>query len=151
MSIVYAHPPIKSEDEPFVVLINNFVERIVRAAYPGAHLVEFFTWMRYLPEWMAKWKERRCSGIDMILLSLLACTMMYRSVWYVFDRYQRILLNEHFRRGRRPAMNVQASRHIWLNKAIDMVWIARSLPSWRPLTSTIPIDALVLMSLYSPR
>ena len=57
MSIVYDHPPIKSEDEPSVVRINDFVERIVRAAYPGAHLVEFFTWMRYLPEWMAKWKR----------------------------------------------------------------------------------------------
>jgi hypothetical protein len=57
MSIVYDHPPIKSEDEPSVVRINDFVERIVRAAYPGAHLVEFFPWMRYLPEWMAKWKR----------------------------------------------------------------------------------------------
>ena len=25
--------------------------------YSSAHLVEFFTWMRYLPEWMAKWKR----------------------------------------------------------------------------------------------
>lgn len=57
MSIVYDHPPIKSEDEPYVVRINDFVERIVRAAYPGAHFVELFTWMRYLPEWMAKWKR----------------------------------------------------------------------------------------------
>lgn len=61
MSIVYAHPPIKSEDEPSVVLINNFVERIVRAAYPGAHFVEFFTWMKYLPEWAAKWKREAMS------------------------------------------------------------------------------------------
>lgn len=57
MSIVYAHPSIKSEDEPSVVRINDFVERIVRAAYPGAHFVEFFTWMKYLPEWAAKWKR----------------------------------------------------------------------------------------------
>lgn len=57
MSVVYDTPVLQSEDDPSVARVNDFVERIVRAAYPGAHLVEFFTWMRYLPLWMAKWKR----------------------------------------------------------------------------------------------
>lgn len=32
------------------------MHRLVRAALPGAYLVEIFPSMRYLPTWMAKWK-----------------------------------------------------------------------------------------------
>ncbi|KAJ7704017.1 cytochrome P450 [Mycena rosella] len=56
LSIVYDIPTLLSEQDPKIRLINNFVERLVRAAYPGAFFVEYFTWMRYLPAWMAKWK-----------------------------------------------------------------------------------------------
>ncbi|EIN11994.1 cytochrome P450 [Punctularia strigosozonata HHB-11173 SS5] len=37
--------------------ITNFVGRRVRAAYPGAHLVEIFPWMMAFPSWLAKWKR----------------------------------------------------------------------------------------------
>lgn len=61
MSMVYSHPPIKGEGDggEAVVRINDFVERIVKAAYPGAHFVEFFTWMKFIPEWFpgARWKR----------------------------------------------------------------------------------------------
>ena len=61
MSMVYSHPPIKGEGDggEAVVRINNFVERIVKAAYPGAHFVEFFPWMKFIPEWFpgAGWKR----------------------------------------------------------------------------------------------
>ncbi|KAJ7797225.1 cytochrome P450 [Mycena olivaceomarginata] len=57
LSIVYDLPPLTSEKDPKITLINDFVERLVKAAYPGAHFVEYFTWMRYLPAWMAKWKR----------------------------------------------------------------------------------------------
>jgi hypothetical protein len=50
-------PPLVSEHDPKITLINDFVERLVRAAYPGAFFVEYFTWMRYLPTWLAKWKR----------------------------------------------------------------------------------------------
>ena len=49
LSVVYDLPTIKSEQDPNVKLINGFVLRITRAAYPGAHLVEFFPWMLYIP------------------------------------------------------------------------------------------------------
>jgi hypothetical protein len=49
LSVVYDKPTIKSEEDQHVQLINDFVQRLTRAAYPGAHLVEFFPWMLYIP------------------------------------------------------------------------------------------------------
>ncbi|OCH87846.1 cytochrome P450 [Obba rivulosa] len=57
MSIIYGTPAINSIDDPAVKKVNDFAERIVKAAYPGAHLVELFTWMKYLPSSIAKWKR----------------------------------------------------------------------------------------------
>ena len=48
LSAVYNYPTIVSERDPTVEAINDCAERLTRAAYPGAHLVEFFTWMRYI-------------------------------------------------------------------------------------------------------
>jgi len=36
---------------------NDFVQRLTRAAYPGAHFVEFFPWMRYIPSRFSTWKQ----------------------------------------------------------------------------------------------
>ncbi|THH19397.1 hypothetical protein EW146_g1752 [Bondarzewia mesenterica] len=58
MSMVYDAPPIASGQDPSVRLINDFVARLTRAAYPGAHLVEFFPWMIYAPSMFAKWKRQ---------------------------------------------------------------------------------------------
>jgi hypothetical protein len=49
MSVVYGHPAITSESDHIVEVVNDFASRLTRAAYPGAHLVEFFTWMRHIP------------------------------------------------------------------------------------------------------
>ncbi|EIN11999.1 cytochrome P450 [Punctularia strigosozonata HHB-11173 SS5] len=57
LSVLYGKPPIRNSGDPTIRRINEFTERLVRAAYPGAHLVEIFTWMKYLPSWMAKWKR----------------------------------------------------------------------------------------------
>ncbi|KAJ7737690.1 cytochrome P450 [Mycena metata] len=57
LSMVYDTPSLLSEEDTKITRINNFAERLVSAAYPGAYLVEYFTWMRYLPSWMAKWKR----------------------------------------------------------------------------------------------
>lgn len=51
LSVVYGHAPITSEQDRNVVAINDFASRLTRAAYPGAHLVEFLPWMRYFPSW----------------------------------------------------------------------------------------------------
>jgi hypothetical protein len=49
LSVVYGHPPITTEKNQIVDSIINFSERLARAAGPGAHLVEYFHWMRYIP------------------------------------------------------------------------------------------------------
>ncbi|KAG6839627.1 hypothetical protein C0991_000816 [Blastosporella zonata] len=57
MSAIYDLPSLTSEEDPSIRAINDFVERLVRSALPGAHFVEYFTWMRYLPSGIAKWKK----------------------------------------------------------------------------------------------
>ncbi|KAI0294278.1 cytochrome P450 [Multifurca ochricompacta] len=54
---VYDHPTVRSEQDPVVKLINEFGQRVGCAAYPGAHLVELFPWMRHIPSRFAKWKR----------------------------------------------------------------------------------------------
>ena len=49
MSVTYDTPPIISELDSSVKAVNDFVARLTRAALPGAHLVEFFPWMMYIP------------------------------------------------------------------------------------------------------
>ncbi|KAI3620758.1 cytochrome p450 [Moniliophthora roreri] len=56
-SVVYDKEPITDVMDPQVAAVNDFITRIVRAAFPGAHYVEYFTWMKHLPSWMAKWKR----------------------------------------------------------------------------------------------
>ena len=62
MALIYDNPVLESANDPSVVPLNDFVDQLARAVYPGAHLVEFFTWMRYLPSWMAKWKYEAVTG-----------------------------------------------------------------------------------------
>ena len=49
MSATYDTPPIVSELDSSVKAVNDFVARLTRAALPGAHFVEFFPWMMYIP------------------------------------------------------------------------------------------------------
>ncbi|KAH9058060.1 cytochrome P450 [Lactarius vividus] len=57
MSVTYDTPPIVSELDPGIKAVNDFVARVLRAALPGAHFVEFFPWMRHIPSRFAKWKR----------------------------------------------------------------------------------------------
>ncbi|KAI0051887.1 cytochrome P450 [Auriscalpium vulgare] len=57
LSVIYDFPSIKSEDDPDLMKIDHHIDRHAKAAAPGAHLVEIFTWMSYLPSWLAKWKR----------------------------------------------------------------------------------------------
>ena len=49
LSIVYGHPTLTSEQDRIVRVINDFSERLFHAGTPGAHLVEFFPWLRHFP------------------------------------------------------------------------------------------------------
>jgi hypothetical protein len=47
LSTVYDLPTIRPQKDEVVETLNGFSQRI--ATYPGAHLVEFFPWMQYIP------------------------------------------------------------------------------------------------------
>ena len=49
LSVVYGHPALTSEQSHIVEAINDFSERLFKAAFMGAHLVQFFPWLRHLP------------------------------------------------------------------------------------------------------
>ncbi|KAF8489337.1 cytochrome P450 [Russula emetica] len=57
LSIVYGHPTLTSEQDHIVRVINNVSEPLFRAIPMGAHLVEFFPWLRHFPSSLAKWKR----------------------------------------------------------------------------------------------
>jgi len=54
---IYDMPTIQNCHDPLITYGIDFMGRIVRAAFPGAHFADFFPWMKYLPSWMAKWKR----------------------------------------------------------------------------------------------
>jgi hypothetical protein len=48
LSVIYGRTTNTSEK---IHSIDLIIERLARAACPGAHLVEYFHWMRYIPSW----------------------------------------------------------------------------------------------------
>ncbi|KAI0253657.1 hypothetical protein BJV78DRAFT_160037 [Lactifluus subvellereus] len=57
LSVMYHFPPLESENDPVVVRIRQHIERWIRKLQPGARLVEFLPWLRYVPSRFAKWKR----------------------------------------------------------------------------------------------
>ncbi|KAI0066947.1 cytochrome P450 [Artomyces pyxidatus] len=62
MSVTYDTPPITSWGDQRLKGVNDFSAQIGRTALPGAHLVEVFTWMKYIPRRFAKWKREAEDG-----------------------------------------------------------------------------------------
>ncbi|KAH9056472.1 cytochrome P450 [Lactarius vividus] len=56
-TINYHFQPIASVDDPVIVEIVKHSERLLHEIQPGTRLVEFFSWMRYIPSGFAKWKR----------------------------------------------------------------------------------------------
>ena len=48
-AMVYDKDPLESTKDPAIAWYHATFNRITKAALPGAHFVEFFTWMRYIP------------------------------------------------------------------------------------------------------
>ncbi|THV00614.1 cytochrome P450, partial [Dendrothele bispora CBS 962.96] len=57
LSIVYDLPPSKSLNDPFATKVNQFVNRVSSASYPG-NLVDLFPVLDYIPTWASKWKRK---------------------------------------------------------------------------------------------
>jgi hypothetical protein len=70
MSITYDTPPILSELDSSVKAINDFVARLTRAALPGAHFVEFFPWMMYIPSRCGAFPTRHLTDFDVVVNDL---------------------------------------------------------------------------------
>ncbi len=49
LSILYGYPTLKSEEDHNVEAVNDFAERLFKAVVMGAHLVQFFPWLRHVP------------------------------------------------------------------------------------------------------
>jgi hypothetical protein len=50
MSILYDYPTLENEHDKTLTGIHAFIDRMSAASAPGAHLVELFPWMIYIPE-----------------------------------------------------------------------------------------------------
>ena len=57
LSVVYDLPMVPSADDPTVVRVNRFVDTFRHYGQLGNYLVEFFTWMKYIPSSVASWKR----------------------------------------------------------------------------------------------
>ncbi|KAK7056377.1 hypothetical protein VNI00_002931 [Paramarasmius palmivorus] len=57
LSAVYGMPPIRDYHNPDIAAVNLFVDRCLHSCAPGTFLVEYFTWMQYLPRWMSPWRR----------------------------------------------------------------------------------------------
>ncbi|KAJ6616719.1 cytochrome P450 [Mycena sp. CBHHK59/15] len=57
MSVIYGTPPVMDPTEDVISKTNEFTERLLSSAAPGAFLVHHFTWMEHLPRWMTGWRR----------------------------------------------------------------------------------------------
>ena len=49
LSVVYGYPTLLSEQDHIVRVINDLAERLFNAVYMGANWVQFFPWLRHVP------------------------------------------------------------------------------------------------------
>lgn len=58
LSVLYGWDPKKiAEHQGTVKRVNEWTDRLLKVALPGAYLVEFIPWMLYIPTWLAPWKR----------------------------------------------------------------------------------------------
>lgn len=57
LSILYDIPDNDSTENGLLKNLDEYSHAVINAAAPGAHLVEFFPWMKHVPSWLAKWKR----------------------------------------------------------------------------------------------
>ena len=57
LSVLYDHSMISSTDDPTIREVNTFTDIAGDYTLPGNYFVEFFTWMKYIPSSIAKWKR----------------------------------------------------------------------------------------------
>jgi hypothetical protein len=113
-----------------VAHLNEFVDRLAIALYPGAYFVEFITWMKYLPSWMATWKHDALEWYkkDSAVLLRLYDNVFQRLVSSCFGQVPEILRCQE-NGDQRPSISLslaQNSGKYGLN-AKESAWITGAL------------------------
>lgn len=49
VALIYDNESLESTKDPAIAWLHDFHDQIARALIPGAHLVEFFNWMKHIP------------------------------------------------------------------------------------------------------
>ncbi|KAF5374375.1 hypothetical protein D9758_004547 [Tetrapyrgos nigripes] len=57
LSMIYDKPPLQSLDDPSVVFMNSFVDRIAKVAIPGNYIVDILPILEKLPLCLSQWKQ----------------------------------------------------------------------------------------------
>lgn len=57
LSVLYDIPELKSTNDDLFKRLDEYCSVLIAAAAPGAHLVDFFPWMKHIPASLAKWKR----------------------------------------------------------------------------------------------
>ena len=57
LAAVYDLPQGGCATDAVITAIREYTDRLAHAATPGAHIVEIFPLLRYLPAFIAKWKR----------------------------------------------------------------------------------------------
>lgn len=72
---------------PEIERVSDFAERVLTAATPGTYLVEYFTWMAYLPRWMTPWRRyaEHCFAKDTEMFEQMLDKVRERFVSLKFD------------------------------------------------------------------
>ena len=83
LSVNYHFPPVDAEDDPDVVGAVKHLERLMHEMRPGTRLVEFFTWMRYIPSRQVHYSCR--SGLCLLGPCRFAKWKRDSEYWFVQD------------------------------------------------------------------
>lgn len=121
LSALYDVPPTLSWDDHLVTKLNEFDKIILYAGYPGSYLVEYLTWMKYLPSVISPWKRKAneiFNEYSTLFMSLFRDVESKVVSHFYFPYSLQYYLMHH---GRTPAIKCL----VWLLIAFDKesVWV----------------------------
>ncbi|KAE9389979.1 cytochrome P450 [Gymnopus androsaceus JB14] len=135
---VYGWDLIQKSDDPFITRINDLAHRLVRAALPGAYLVEIFPMMLHLPNWMAKWKRE---GLE-----------WHRKDTEMFEGFIDKVKTEMVTQGNKPSLAAsllnQQAKHDLSPK--ETAWLAGTMVAAGAETTAAALSVFVLAMILYP-
>uniref|UniRef100_A0A0W0FZK7 Putative cytochrome P450 n=1 Tax=Moniliophthora roreri TaxID=221103 RepID=A0A0W0FZK7_MONRR len=138
LSVIYDLPILRSANDPAIERINRFVSRLTQAMYPGTYLVEFFTWMKYLPSAVAQWKRDAITW--------------YRSDTELFVKLYKDVEDRMNQSGARPSFTstiIRDQKHYNLSP-IEGAWLSANMYAGGAETSATVVDWFMLAMIAYP-